>query len=131
MDANGGAASLIRRFFHPGLLLCPYLVVGSVAPAHAPRCLPAEEWLAEATLVALQVFLDDFGGEFDTRDRFGRTLLHLAVLSNYPAVVTLLLDRGADATLRDHTGKRPIDYAEENAVFQDTDGYRRLRAATF
>jgi len=131
MDANGCAASLIRRFFYPSLLLCLCLVVGSVAPAHAPRCLPAEEWLAEAIPVVLQVFLDDFGGEADTRDRFGRTLLHLAVLSNYPAVVTLLLDRGADTTLRDHSGKRPIDYAEENEAFQGTDGYRRLRAATF
>ena len=128
MNASGYAASLMRRFF--SLLLCLCLVGGSVSPAHAPRWLPEEKWLAEAILIVLPALLD-FGANPDAQDRDGRTPLHLAVLSNYSAVVTLLLDRGADATLRDHAGKRPIDYAEENEAFQDTDGYRRLHAATF
>ena len=56
--------------------------------------------------------------------------MHLALATHYsqtPAVVALLLDRGADVTLRDNDGKLPVDYAAENKALQGTDVYGRLK----
>ena len=52
-------------------------------------------------------------------------------MSNTSAMVTLLLDRGADPKLRDKEGKRPVDYAKENEALKGTDVYRRLQNASF
>ena len=61
-----------------------------------------------------------------------QTPLHWAARSNAnPAVVALLLDRGADATLRDNDNKLPVDLAEENEHLQGTDVSWRLHDARF
>lgn len=47
----------------------------------------------------------------DCFDKFGRTPLHLSVASNKLLVVTLLLNAGADCSMKDSCGKYPVDYA--------------------
>jgi ankyrin repeat protein len=59
-------------------------------------------------------FLLDNGADINLTSKDGQTPLHLAtynpgVLGNF--VVSLLLERGADTTLKDHGGNRPIDSA--------------------
>ena len=46
-------------------------------------------------------------------------------------MVALLLDRGADATLRDNNGRLPIDLADENKALKGTDVYWQLNDARF
>ena len=68
----------------------------------------------------------------NARDERGQTPLHRAAwLNRNPAVVALLLDRGADATLRDKDGKVPVEIAAENEALQGTDVYWRLNDARF
>ena len=47
------------------------------------------------------------------RDRKGQTLLHLAVGSMSPQMVTLLLNRGAAMSVQGHGGRTPLHLAAE------------------
>ena len=56
------------------------------------------------------------------------SLLHVAIRSPvHPAIISLLLDAGADPFARDDQGQLPIDLAEQNWL-RTTDVYERLRA---
>ena len=58
------------------------------------------------------------------------TALHLAASYNDdPAIITALLDAGADATARDLRGNTPWDYASDREELQDSDVYQRLSEA--
>lgn len=48
-----------------------------------------------------------------------------------PAVVALLLDRGADAKLRDRGGLLPVYYADMKEALKGPDVYWRLHDAQF
>lgn len=75
-------------------------------------------------------YLLDVVGDVDARDDQGVTLLMLAAGSNESAEpVHLLLDRGADGTLRDALGKTAFDYYRENWYATDRDAFDRLHAA--
>ena len=52
------------------------------------------------------------------KQKFG-TVLHLAVSNQDTSIVKALLDAGADATVRDSFGKRPIDYVDEQTEVYD------------
>lgn len=60
--------------------------------------------------VASLDFLLGLGLPINGVDNDGRTLLHVAAEQvQTPADISLLLERGADKTVRDKTGKRPVD----------------------
>ena len=60
----------------------------------------------------------------------GYTPLHWAVrFSDDPAVITTLLDAGAEATAQDLSGNTPWDYAKDREELQGSDAYRRLNEA--
>ena len=48
-----------------------------------------------------------------------------------PAIITTLLDAGADATAQDIEGKSPFDYAKQNEALADTAAYWALHDAQF
>jgi ankyrin repeat protein len=56
-----------------------------------------------------QLWLLEFGGDPNVRDRRGRTPLHYAIMLDGP--LRLLLDHGADPNARDKEGKTPLHYA--------------------
>jgi ankyrin repeat protein len=61
--------------------------------------------------------------EVDARDTDGRTALHMCVLRGYNDTVQALLERGANALLRDNEGHTPLALAFERL---DTDTARPL-----
>jgi len=67
----------------------------------------------------------DDGSSLMDKDKLGQTALHIAVWSDEPEIVGLLLKYGADPTSKDVYGDTPIDMAVQNnlldveTVFQD------------
>jgi len=61
----------------------------------------------------LAEILLDAGAQVDGRGENGATALHSAAQHGDEEFIRLLVDRGADPTIRDDTGKRPADYAKE------------------
>jgi ankyrin repeat protein len=53
----------------------------------------------------------DAGADPNTRTRQSGTALMAAALKGYARVVQTLLDRGADAGIRDSVGKSALDFA--------------------
>ena len=56
-----------------------------------------------------RLWLLEFGGDPNVRNRHGRTPLHYAIMLDGP--LGLLLDHGADPNARDKDGKTPLHYA--------------------
>lgn len=60
---------------------------------------------------------EEFSDRLNSRANFqGFTALHYAVLADSIACVKALLDAGADPTLENDLGHRPIDYAREGEI---------------
>ncbi|XP_014473843.1 PREDICTED: caseinolytic peptidase B protein homolog [Dinoponera quadriceps] len=60
---------------------------------------------------------EEFSAQLNNRATFrGFTALHYAVLVDSKACVKVLLEKGADPTIENETGHRPIDYAKEGEV---------------
>ena len=72
------------------------------------------------------------GAEVNARSAgLGYTPLHWAVrFSDDPAVITTLLDAGAEATAQDLSGNTPWDYAKDREELESSDAYRRLSEAS-
>ena len=68
------------------------------------------------------------GAEVDARNDIGRTPLHQAANFRSAEVVESLLNAGADPTLEDNEGNRPVDLVGRNArIEEDSEVVRRLR----
>lgn len=66
--------------------------------------------------VPLARLLLDAGADVDGQEEGGFTALHSAAQNGDDALVCLLLERGADATLTTREGKRPADLARTEAL---------------
>jgi ankyrin repeat protein len=71
------------------------------------------------------------GARVNDPSRRGVTAL-MAAAWNSPSseVITVLLQAGADANLKDREGKIALDYAEMNGKVKGTDAYHELKKAT-
>jgi ankyrin repeat protein len=65
--------------------------------------------IPEAQAIEVVSYLLDAGAHIDDRDDRGRTALMIAAEGGHTEIAGLLLARGADASLKDKTGKRAAD----------------------
>jgi ankyrin repeat protein len=76
---------------------------------------PGEEAGTEPELLEAVAFLLELGADINVVDRNGETAMHGAAYKNAPAVVKLLADRGAKASVWNHPNKHgwtPVDIAK-------------------
>jgi ankyrin repeat protein len=104
-------------------------------PVKEPTAPPWPEGLITAIqandLPAVKESLEQ-GAEVNARDNGGWTPLMIAAnYSSTPEIVTLLLEKGADALAKDEDGKKAIDYAKENDQLKDTKAYWKLHDQSF
>lgn len=78
--------------------------------------------------VFLRGILQEEERDINAMDRDGRTaLMYAARFNRNPEVIELLLEFGADASLKSVEGKTAYDYAAEyNENLSDTDAFRKL-----
>jgi ankyrin repeat protein len=117
-----GNLPAVRLFLSKGanpnaVAAVPTLFPGD-APKSGPVALTAVTPLlaaASAAPVELVKALLDAGARVNAKDGRGMTPLMLAVATNHqnPAVIRLLLDRGADATLQSLVGETAADWARK------------------
>jgi ankyrin repeat protein len=87
--------------------------------------------LPNATPEAVHLLLDA-GANLNGRTATGFTVLMSAARNAIdPAIVTLLLDLGADPTATDAEGRSAFDFARENDALYGTDVYWRLNDERF
>jgi ankyrin repeat protein len=72
---------------------------------------PILEAIRADRLPIVKLLLEAPDIDVDTRDDNGSTLLYVATEWNTPAVVDLLINAGADPTIRNNEGKTPYDIA--------------------
>jgi len=70
------------------------------------------------------------GEQLDKRDRFGRTALHYAAVSGNKKLVALLKENKADDTITDVFGKKPMEYAILQDIFDRNLAPLRLTASS-
>lgn len=76
--------------------------------------------------------LVEAGAAVDARSNNGSTPLMLAAaLSTTPEIVQLLLDKGANALLKNEAGERAIDLAKKNEALMGTPAYWKLHDRSF
>lgn len=75
--------------------------------------------ISEGDTAAVAQFLDANPQAINMPVFVGQTLLHQAVRFGQPAVVKLLLERGADPNARSDEGDTVLDYADENGASRE------------
>ena len=71
------------------------------------------------------------GAKIDAANMHGTTpLMQVADRGFKPEILKILLDSGADVTLKDRDGKTALDYAEHNKYLIGTEAYNLLREKT-
>jgi ankyrin repeat protein len=75
-----------------------------------------DEAVPEAEAIKVVTYLLDAGAHIDDRDDRGRTALMIAAEGGHAEIANLLLERGADPSLRDKAGKRAADLAVLSAL---------------
>ena len=123
---------LVRPFF---LGFCLWLAVWVSATPALATGVSCEDWNTKTFFqragVADVSRCLKAGARMNARNKDGATPLHRAArLSETPAVVTVLLDAGADPAARDKAGKTPWDWIKADSPLKGTDVYWRLNEWT-
>mmetsp|Transcript_9156 Transcript_9156/g.13804 ORF Transcript_9156/g.13804 Transcript_9156/m.13804 type:complete len:890 (-) Transcript_9156:83-2752(-) len=114
--AAGGNLAAVKRLLMNG---ANGSAVNGQTPLHWAACRQSFT-KKEGDFVSVMECLLDHGIPINERDNEGYTALHNAVMYSMPsdthAILRLLLQRGADATIRSHNGETPFDCAESEDV---------------
>ncbi|WP_405350649.1 ankyrin repeat domain-containing protein [Fusobacterium animalis] len=62
----------------------------------------------------IQAFLKKGGIDFDKRDKYGNTFFMYVCLKSYKDITKLILESGADISIKDNQEHKAIDYATAN-----------------
>jgi len=73
----------------------------------------------------------DAGADVNARSEGGETALMWAARDGTPEHLKVLLDAGADASIKDTDGKTVWDLAQDNEKLKDTDAYWMLNDLRF
>lgn len=49
--------------------------------------------------------------DINAKDKYGRTIIYDAILKNYPSIIELLCESGANLNIHDEDGKTPLHFA--------------------
>jgi len=107
---EGGADPSIRDDERGGINTMVAVMTGPELPA----LIEAEPRPTEDEAIAALGFLLDQGVDPGLGNNQGSTALHLAALRNFPGVIRLMAERGADLNVGDREGLTPLDYALGN-----------------
>ena len=77
--------------------------------------LPLFQDIQRGALTAIERYLEQ-GGDIETRNEQGHTLLMAAAIYRWPQLVRLLLAHGADANARDHQGRTLLHHAAVHSL---------------
>jgi ankyrin repeat protein len=77
--------------------------------------IPIFQAIERGNLRAVEQFLAD-GGEVESRNASGQTLLMAAAIYSWPKIVRLLLEKSADPNARDEQGRTPLHHAATSSV---------------
>merc|ERR1711920_199049 len=99
----------------PGDPSDPYLKAGIIPPFYKTAMLRAAE---EGNALEVQGFLD-VGTDPNTKDDFGRTILHIAAISGKVEVIQSAIQfKGINLGAKDVYGRTPLQIAE--SIMEDT-----------
>ena len=99
---------------------------GSIAVA-ADCDFSSEDFFPNATAQVVEECILKGPIDINSRTEKGSTPLHWAAYNNpAPAVISALLEAGADPQLVDDEGKSAWDHIQENPELKNTDAYRQL-----
>jgi Ankyrin repeats (3 copies)/SMI1-KNR4 cell-wall len=91
------------------------LVYDVTAYEGKPESLPLFQAIQNGNFRTVQQYLAN-GGDAESRNAEGRTLLMAAVIHSWPRIVKLLLDHGADLNARDNKGQTPLHHAACHSI---------------
>jgi ankyrin repeat protein len=77
--------------------------------------IPIFQAIERNNLRAVERFLAE-GGDVESRNALGRTLLMAAAIYSWPKIVRLLLDHSADPNARDEQGRTPLHHAATHSL---------------
>lgn len=99
-----------------------------IVEGETPLHLAAKSGTQE-TIVALL----DAGADVNAQTELGETPLHFAAKSNYRPLenIVVLLNTGADGSLKNGDGKTAFDVAKDNGKVKGTDAYWQLNDAQY
>lgn len=111
--------------FLAGLMIsCPALITSVDIPIEAVEMKFHDKEAAQKAVKAIECA----GGGINKTDRKGQTILHYAAKhAKDPEVIMVLLDAGANPSVRDIRGNTPADYARKNKALRATSALQRLR----
>jgi ankyrin repeat protein len=111
-DSGNTALILAAKYNHPAVVF--YLLqqgADANAAVNGVTALQHAAWADNRTIM-LYIFAHGGASTINKKnDRRGRTALHFAAVKNNETAIQLLLDRGASKTIKDNSGKTPLDLA--------------------